>query len=100
MTAATLEAAITDLALERRARVRAVFPVHFAGQTVDLPAIAAIAEKQGWTIVEDAAHAVGSEYGAGNRVGDCRHGAMTIFSFHPVKTITTGEGGMVTTNDA
>ena len=99
MTPATLEAAIADLAPDRRARVRAVFPVHFAGQTVDLPAIAAIAEKQGWTIVEDAAHAVGSEYGAGNRVGDCRHGAMATFSFHPVKTITSGEGGMVTTND-
>jgi len=99
MTPTTLEAAVADLAPDRRARVRAVFPVHLAGQTVDLPAIAAIAEKEGWAVVEDAAHAVGSEYGAGGRVGDCRHGAMTTFSFHPVKTITTGEGGMVTTNE-
>ena len=84
-------------------RVRAVYPVHLNGQTADMPALAKIAAKRGQAIVEDAAHAIGTvtkEDGKSVSVGSGRHSAMTIFSFHPVKTITAGEGGAVTTNDA
>ena len=81
---------------------RAVFPVHLNGQTVDMVALAQFARERGMAIVEDASHAVGTLYQAGNEqvaVGACRHSDMAIFSFHPVKTIAMGEGGMVTTND-
>ncbi|CAN7486993.1 UDP-4-amino-4, 6-dideoxy-N-acetyl-beta-L-altrosamine transaminase [Phenylobacterium sp. LjRoot225] len=83
-------------------RLRAVLPVHLRGDAVDLPALAALARDAGAVLVEDAAHALGTtmDFGDGaETVGDGRHSAMTTFSFHPVKTIATGEGGMVTTND-
>lgn len=84
--------------------VRAVFPVHLTGQCADLPAIRACAEGNGLTVVDDAAHAVGSRYRAADGglspIGDGRLAAMTTFSFHPVKTIAMGEGGAVTTADA
>ena len=82
--------------------VRAVLPVHLAGQCVDLPAIAGVATARGMVVIEDACHALGSTYTAGGEnilVGSCRHSDMAVFSFHPVKAITTGEGGAVTTND-
>ncbi len=82
---------------------RAVFPVHLNGQTVDMVALSRIARDRDMAIVEDACHAVGTAYRAGNEqfaVGSCRHSDMAVFSFHPVKTIAMGEGGMVTTNDA
>lgn len=84
-------------------RLRAVLPVHLRGDTVDLPLLAAKAREAGAVLVEDAPHALGSTMRYGNvaeRAGDARHSAMATFSFHPVKTIATGEGGMVTTNDA
>ncbi|RAK57272.1 UDP-4-amino-4,6-dideoxy-N-acetyl-beta-L-altrosamine transaminase [Phenylobacterium deserti] len=83
--------------------LRAVLPVHLRGDVADLPALAALASEQGAVLVEDAPHALGSAMRFGDqaeRVGDCRHSAMASFSFHPVKTIATGEGGMLTTNDA
>lgn len=76
-----------------------VIPVHFAGQPAEMEKIYEIAGKQGIFIIEDAAHAIGSKYENGQRVGSCCFADMTVFSFHPVKTITTGEGGAVTTND-
>lgn len=82
-----------------KGRPRAVFPVHLAGQCVDLDAIAALAAEADLTVVEDACHAVGAAV-SGAPVGACAHGGMACFSFHPVKTMTTGEGGMVTTADA
>ncbi|MFL5297515.1 MAG: UDP-4-amino-4,6-dideoxy-N-acetyl-beta-L-altrosamine transaminase [Phenylobacterium sp.] len=84
-------------------RLRAVLPVHLRGDVANLPALAAQAAEAGAVLVEDAPHALGSTMTFGNvteRVGDARHSAMATFSFHPVKTIATGEGGMVTTNDA
>jgi UDP-4-amino-4,6-dideoxy-N-acetyl-beta-L-altrosamine transaminase len=75
-----------------------IIPVHFAGQPCDMEAIRKIAPG-GVYIVEDAAHAIGSKYENGKPVGCCCYSDMTIFSFHPVKTITTGEGGAITTND-
>lgn len=83
-------------------RLRAVLPVHLRGDVAELPALAQLAGEAGAVLVEDAPHALGSEATFGNtreRVGDVRHSAMATFSFHPVKTIATGEGGMVTTND-
>jgi len=82
--------------------VAAILPVHLRGDVVNLPAIRALADKAGAAVVEDAAHAAGSraDFGASvETVGSGLHGDMTVFSFHPVKTIATGEGGMVTTND-
>jgi perosamine synthetase len=79
-------------------RTRILIPVHFAGQPADMPELNAIAKSHGLAVIEDAAHAIGSRYEGGARVGSCLYSDMTIFSFHPVKTITTGEGGAVTTN--
>ena len=84
-------------------RLRAVLPVHLRGDVAELSALEALAAQAGAVLVEDAPHALGSAATFGNqveRVGDVRHSAMATFSFHPVKTIATGEGGMVTTNDA
>ncbi|GLC32341.1 UDP-4-amino-4,6-dideoxy-N-acetyl-beta-L-altrosamine transaminase [Clostridium omnivorum] len=75
---------------------KAIIPVDFTGQVADLDKINEIAEKYNLTVIEDAAHALGSEY-KGNKVGTLSH--MTEFSFHPVKPITTAEGGMIVTND-
>lgn len=76
-----------------------LIPVHFAGLPCDMEKISKIAKKNNLPIIEDAAHAIGSQYADGSYVGNCRYSDMTVFSFHPVKTITTGEGGAVTTND-
>jgi len=99
MTPETLREAMSRL--EGR-RLRAVLPVHLRGDVAELPGLQAIAAEAGAVLVEDAPHALGSTMtfdGRGERVGDCAHSAMATFSFHPVKTIATGEGGMVTTND-
>lgn len=78
---------------------RLLSPVHFAGQPADMPALALIAKQHGLKIIEDAAHAIGSCYSDGSPVGNCLYSDATVFSFHPVKTITSGEGGAVMTND-
>ena len=88
---AAFEAAITP-------RAKAVIPVDFGGHPCAPEAIARIACDNGLTIIEDAAHSLGAEYD-GYRVGSCAHADMAILSFHPVKLITSGEGGMVLTND-
>lgn len=100
MTAETLAQALHRA---KGRRVRAVLPVHLRGDVCDVPALAALAGEAGAILVEDAPHALGSSLKVGNhvaRVGDGAHSSMATFSFHPVKTIATGEGGMVTTNDA
>lgn len=80
-------------------RIKAIFPVHLNGQTGDPEGLAEVAKRQDLRIVEDACHALGTTYLSGNQqhtVGSCAHADMATFSFHPVKTIATGEGGMVT----
>lgn len=76
---------------------KVVIPVHFSGQSCDMQAIHALAKKYGFKIIEDASHAIGGKY-KGEPIGNCHYSDITVFSFHPVKIITTAEGGMATTN--
>ncbi len=82
--------------------VKGIIPVHYAGIPCDMSRIQQLAGDKDIIIIEDACHALGASYladGEEVRVGSCRHSDMCVFSFHPVKHITTGEGGMVTTNN-
>jgi UDP-4-amino-4,6-dideoxy-N-acetyl-beta-L-altrosamine transaminase len=104
LTPETLESALARARSTGAPPPRAVLPVHLNGQTCDMVGIARVARAHGLTVIEDACHAVGT-IGDGpgaeaDPVGACRHSAMTVFSFHPVKTITSAEGSMVTTADA
>ena len=75
-----------------------IIPVHFSGQSCDMEPIYKLCRQYGVkTIIEDASHAIGGEY-QGEKIGNCRYSDMTVFSFHPVKIVTTGEGGMILTN--
>ena len=79
-----------------------VIPVDFAGTPADLPAIKSLADRFGFAVIEDAAHAIGSVYTHGGKnyaCGSCTHSDLAIFSFHPAKTVTSGEGGAILTND-
>lgn len=76
-----------------------VVPVHFGGQPCDMAAIGALARRYGFSVIEDASHAIGASDGVA-KVGSCIHSDITVFSFHPVKIMTTGEGGMLFTNRA
>ncbi len=77
---------------------KVVIPVHFAGQSCDMRAIAALSDEYGFRIIEDASHGVGGSY-AGAPIGSCQYSDIAVFSFHPVKIITTAEGGATMTND-
>ena len=77
---------------------KVVIPVHLCGQSCDMAAIHALGQQYGFKIIEDASHSIGGTY-RGEPVGNCRFSDITVFSFHPVKIITTGEGGMAVTND-
>lgn len=92
----SLEAAVA------RERPKVVIPVDLTGAVADLPAVRDIASRCGALVIEDAAHSLGAEYdhaGRTYRAGSCAHADMAILSFHPVKHVTTGEGGAITTND-
>jgi len=78
---------------------KVVIPVHLCGQPCDMAGIHALAQRYGFKIIEDASHAIGGQY-RGQPIGNCNYSDITVFSFHPVKIITTGEGGMALTNDA
>ncbi len=75
-----------------------VIPVHFAGQSCDMKKIYSLSLKYGFKIIEDASHAIGGKY-LDHPIGGCQYSDITVFSFHPVKIITTAEGGLATTND-
>lgn len=75
-----------------------VVPVHLAGQSCDMKRIHELAVEYGFTVLEDASHAIGADY-LDSKVGSCTYSDMAVFSFHPVKIITTGEGGMILTNN-
>src|SRR5690554_6477482 len=87
---------ITAESLDKLPKV--VIPVHFSGQSCDMQAIHALSQKYGFKIIEDARHAIGGKY-QDQPIGNCRYSDITVFSFHPVKIITTGEGGMAVTNN-
>lgn len=78
---------------------KVVIPVHMAGQSCNMAGIAELAQRYRFDVIEDASHAIGGHY-KDKPVGDCRFSRITVFSFHPVKIITTGEGGLATTQDA
>jgi UDP-4-amino-4,6-dideoxy-N-acetyl-beta-L-altrosamine transaminase len=78
---------------------KVVVPVHFGGQPTEQEAIWALAQEYGFRVIEDASHAIGATHN-GEPAGSCRWSDITVFSFHPVKIVTTGEGGMALTNDA
>jgi len=83
------------------AKTRAILPVHFAGVPCDMPKIRTLAKKKKLIVIEDSCHALGAQYKSDGRwikVGSCLHSDMAAFSFHPVKHITTGEGGAILTN--
>jgi len=90
-------------ALSEPANSGVVVPVHFSGQCCDMSAISRISRHHGLRIIEDASHALGSSWlddeGVRQKVGNCSHSDMAVFSFHPVKNITTGEGGAIMAND-
>lgn len=77
---------------------KVVIPVHFSGQPCDMAAIHALSQKYGFKIIEDASHAIGGKY-KDEPIGNCRYSDITVFSFHPVKIVTTAEGGVAVTND-
>lgn len=91
----TIDPSIVERNVTRR--TKAVIPVDFAGHPAELEDIRRIASKNKLVVIEDAAHALGAEY-KGKKIGSCKYSDMTILSFHPVKHITTGEGGMILTN--
>ena len=92
-----------DLAqkLEKAERIgnlpKIVVPVHLTGASCNMAMISALAKRYGFAVIEDASHAIGGQY-QNEPVGNCRHSDITVFSFHPVKIITAGEGGVATTN--
>jgi UDP-4-amino-4,6-dideoxy-N-acetyl-beta-L-altrosamine transaminase len=85
--------------LEGGLQISAVVPVHFAGQSCNMSALKELSDKYNFKIIEDAAHALGGNHQDGSKVGSCKFSDMTVFSMHPVKSITSGEGGIITTND-
>ena len=80
-------------------KIDLVIPVHIAGLPCDMDSLLNLKKKYGFKIIEDAAHALGSKYECGNNIGSGAYSDVCVFSTHPVKTIATGEGGMITTND-
>lgn len=84
--------------------IKSIIPVHFGGHPVDLEAFKDIADEFRVSIIEDACHALGGAIrtvdGVTSKIGSCKYSTLTVFSFHPIKSITTGEGGCVTTNDS
>ena len=96
MSVATLEEKLSKAAKNGKLP-KVLLPVHLCGSSCDMAAIADLANQYGVTVIEDASHAIGGQY-KGEPVGNCRYSDITVFSFHPVKIITTAEGGLATTN--
>jgi len=97
MSAAALEEKLINAEASGRLP-KVIIPVHLCGQSCDMEAIHRLSLKYKFRIIEDASHAIGGKY-KGDPIGGCRFSDITVFSFHPVKIITTGEGGMALTND-
>lgn len=97
MSAKALEQKLV-IAEKEGALPKVVIPVHFSGQPCDMAAIHALSQKYGFKIIEDASHAIGGKY-KDEPIGNCRYSDITVFSFHPVKIVTTAEGGVAVTNN-
>ena len=97
MSIAALEAKL-EQAEQARSLPKVVVPVHFSGAPCNMAAIGELSQRYGFRVIEDASHAVGARQN-NSAIGGCPHSDIAIFSFHPVKILTTGEGGMATTND-
>jgi UDP-4-amino-4,6-dideoxy-N-acetyl-beta-L-altrosamine transaminase len=82
-----------------RHEIKTLVPVHYAGAPCDMKSLYELCNSKDINIIEDAAHALGSLYPSGEKIGSCKFSDLTVFSFHPVKNITTGEGGIITTNN-
>lgn len=80
-------------------KVKIITPVHMGGLAVNMKKIYSLAQKYNSKVVEDAAHALGARYSCGSKVGSCKYSDATVFSFHPVKIVASGEGGAITTNN-
>ena len=93
-----IDVKILESELDRNPMVSAIIPVHYSGLACEMTEIARIAQKNKVKVIEDAAHALGATYDTGEPVGCCKYSDITVFSMHPVKSVTTGEGGMITTN--
>ncbi|URR34923.1 UDP-4-amino-4,6-dideoxy-N-acetyl-beta-L-altrosamine transaminase [Thermosynechococcus sp. HN-54] len=87
-----------EIAKKQGTLPKVVIPIHLAGQSCEMAALAKLAQTYGFTLIEDASHAIGGQY-RGRPIGCCEFSTMAVFSFHPVKIITTGEGGAILTND-
>ena len=98
MSVGALEEKLT-IAKQNQRLPKVVIPVHLAGQSCDMAAINKLAKEYGFKVIEDASHAIGAKY-KGKPVGSCAYSDITVFSFHPVKIITSAEGGMAVTNCA
>jgi UDP-4-amino-4,6-dideoxy-N-acetyl-beta-L-altrosamine transaminase len=97
MSVAALEEKLIE-AKQKNRLPKVIVPVHLCGLPCDMSAIRKLSEEYGFYVIEDASHAIGGRY-QGEAIGRCSYSDITIFSFHPVKTITSGEGGMAVTND-
>jgi perosamine synthetase len=97
----TLNMDVEDLIArcKKAKKVAGIIPVHFAGTSCDMKRIANVAQEYASIVIEDASHGLGGEYSDGSKIGNCKYSDMTVFSFHPVKGIAAGEGGMITTNN-
>ena len=97
----SMEALTEKLAIAKRSGrlPKVVIPVHMAGQSCDMKAIYVLSQEYGFKVIEDASHAIGGRYGDAP-IGSCEFSDIAVFSFHPVKIITTGEGGMAVTNNS
>jgi len=93
-----IERLITSLPASRQEKLKAIAPVEFAGHSCEMDKIRRIAKKYNLIVIEDACHALGAKY-KNNKIGSCKYSDMAVFSFHPVKPITTGEGGAILTNN-
>ena len=94
-----LDIDLVEKTIQENPNIKAVIPVHYAGLPCDMERLSTFRDKYGVRIIEDAAHALGAQYLAGEKVGNSNYSDLTVFSFHPVKSITTGEGGAITTNN-
>lgn len=100
----TLKPRLVATALQKDPTIKVILPVHLGGRVCEMRGLKRAADQHGAVIIEDACHAIGGRWRGVNEewhpVGNCSHSAMTCFSFHPVKAMTTGEGGAITTNDS